>query len=527
MPTGQYALTDAQPLGAFSLADVDADQPTFKSMNEFDAGGRPVVQSSKTTGDLMVASIPGLGPILDSLSDHPHQYLLDKVEQWAKAGPHAVVEGLRDLTAGNYAKGTTQVLKGGVVTAAPMLAPELIVAAGAAPVATAAMLAKGGAGAWLSKQIAEKVGRDNGLTDDQIALLQTIGEIAGGIGGARLPTPTMPGRELVSAAARRVTQAVSPQTVETAVDLVTHPWRTVAGGAIRAGYGAVTRAAGRSAADVAAADAVTSEAASQVAPAASPPPPASHAAPTSAPATASAASAPPRRLPGESTQAYMDRVMTETGLPPTAQWGDYLAHLRQSGSPPAAPPPAASTPSAPTASAPVQSAPAPVQPAPVPAPPAPVSAAPAAPPALVTPQVAQSALIQAATRARIPVTKGELDAMVPHVQAGHAPEEVLDTLVKLREAPAAGATAPTGRPEQVDIEGQIPDSKSRRGVPSATPGLTVADVEGIGLNPNLRIKKLTSALIARVMQNRRARQGLYITDAALKKSTEAMAASER
>lgn len=211
-------------------------------------------------------------------------------------------------------------------------------------------------------------------------------------------------------------------------------------------------------------------------------------------------------------------------VPPT-QTSYRVVQPQPPQAPPAGPPGATATRWAPGAAPPVEPPPAasaPVQSAPAPAP-APASPAPPAPV-----QAAQSALIQAAARARIPVTKAELDVMVPHVIAGNPPEAVLEALVKLRQAPAASvAEAAAPRPEQVDVEGNIPASKSRRGVPSATPGLTVADVEDLGLNPALKIKKLTPEMIANVMRNRARRAGLYRSDAAFKKSTDAMAASER
>jgi hypothetical protein len=178
--------------------------------------------------------------------------------------------------------------------------------------------------------------------------------------------------------------------------------------------------------------------------------------------------------------------------------------------PPAEPPPAPP--------APVQSAPPPVQPAP----------APAAPPAPVTPQAAQGALVMAAARAKIPLTKAELEAMVPHVVAGNTPDDVLAALVKLRQAPVASPAAEgaAARPAQVDVAGNVTPSRSRREM-SATPGLTKSDVQDLGLNPDLPIKKLTPDLITRIMRNRAQRAALYRSDAAYKKSVDAMAASER
>jgi hypothetical protein len=225
--------------------------------------------------------------------------------------------------------------------------------------------------------------------------------------------------------------------------------------------------------------------------------------------------------------------MTPGEAPPVTATptGFTMVRPTPNAAPPSAPPTGPVAAPAPAPAAPVRQTPPPVEPPPAASapvqsapPPAPAPQASPAPTAL-SGAAAQGALVQAAARAKVSLTKAELDAMVPHVVAGHPPDQVVEALVALRQAPAAAApvaepVAP--RPAQVEVEGNIPASKSRRGVPSATPGLTVADVEDLGLNPALKIKKLTPDMMARVMRNRAQRAALYRSDAAFAKSTNAM-----
>lgn len=78
----------------------------------------------------------------------------------------------------------------------------------------------------------------------------------------------------------------------------------------------------------------------------------------------------------------------------------------------------------------------------------------------------------------------------------------------------------TGRTPKVDLSSEVPASKSKRGSMSATPGLTRADVEGIGMNPDLPIKKLTKELAAQIKANRASRASGHRTTAGLNKGFE-------
>lgn len=99
------------------------------------------------------------------------------IEGWGQHGPHAVVEGLKDVGRGNVAKGARQVISGTAITAAPMVAPQLVAGAVAAPVMTAA-----GLGGGLAAQYGvTKAGEAAGLTPDQAGL---AGDLAGMAGGA-------------------------------------------------------------------------------------------------------------------------------------------------------------------------------------------------------------------------------------------------------------------------------------------------------------------------------------------------------
>ncbi len=52
-------------------------------------------------------------------------------------------------------------------------------------------------------------------------------------------------------------------------------------------------------------------------------------------------------------------------------------------------------------------------------------------------------------------------------------------------------------------------TKSKRGIPSGTPGYTVNDLESVGLNPKLNYKALTQDIIDKILENRAARQETY------------------
>lgn len=109
------------------------------------------------------------------------------VSAWGEAGPHRVVEGLRDLWRGNYAKGANSVITGAGVTAAPMLAPEVLPVIAAAPGATALTL---GAGA-VTQAAVPPTARALGATPDQADLAGTVANIGAGTAMAKLGVPAL------------------------------------------------------------------------------------------------------------------------------------------------------------------------------------------------------------------------------------------------------------------------------------------------------------------------------------------------
>lgn len=106
------------------------------------------------------------------------------VSAWSDAGPHRVVEGLKDAAAGNVARGARDVIRGGLVTAAPMLLPAAGAAIVAAPTAALGAAALGtvvGGGAALATDMGAKA---LGASDDQAGLASDVaGLVAGGYGG--------------------------------------------------------------------------------------------------------------------------------------------------------------------------------------------------------------------------------------------------------------------------------------------------------------------------------------------------------
>lgn len=103
--------------------------------------------------------------------------------------------------------------------------------------------------------------------------------------------------------------------------------------------------------------------------------------------------------------------------------------------------------------------------------------------------------------------------------AGRAPEPNLGTgSIDLTGPNVVPDEALLSRTPQVPAA-EVPASKSRRAM-SATPGLTRSDVEGVGLNPDLPIKKLTPELVAQIKANRASRASGHRTNAGLNKGFE-------
>jgi hypothetical protein len=124
---------------------------------------------------------------------------------WGTAGPHTVVEGIRDVGRGNIARGARQVLRGTTVTAAPMLLPEL---AAASPVAMAL-----GLGGGLAAQYGvEKGAKALGASEDQAGLAGDVAGLAGGsvAASARNAVGSRVAPVLREQAEKKVTQFLGP-----------------------------------------------------------------------------------------------------------------------------------------------------------------------------------------------------------------------------------------------------------------------------------------------------------------------------
>jgi hypothetical protein len=189
---GQSPPSAAPPVGA----DVThlMQTPTFHTENQKDANGNAVVDPAALASALGV-NMAGIDP---SAAGHA---LLNVVKGWVDAGPHAVVEGLRDIWHGNYAKGAHGVITGAATTAAPMVAPEVLPAIAAAPGAAAADGGAGYAGSAGASRLASAVG----ATPDQAALAGDVAGLGAGApsrrsvcrrwrGGARTARPSRWGR---------------------------------------------------------------------------------------------------------------------------------------------------------------------------------------------------------------------------------------------------------------------------------------------------------------------------------------------
>jgi hypothetical protein len=320
--------------------------------------------------------MPGIGPILDYFTDHPYQWLHDKVDEWGKAGPHAVVQGLTNLYLGNYAKGAHQVATGAAVTAAPMVAPELLGALAAAPVATGSALATGTAATIIAAPPAKKLAVAAGLTEDQAQLVEDAVGLGAGYVGAK----------------------ATPQNLVTAGKVALSHVPGFRG--LRAA-GTLIDAAGEALASQRAAEATAAE-------------------------RVPSASAPPVATPEESVAERIDRIIAEGRAQGAAQAAAAQA--------PAVPPVTSRPATAQDALAARTIAEARATPVPAPAPVEPPATttvvAPAAVPRPPAPSLrvtgrwgpgeSQGALRQAAEQAGYPISDGELKAVWPSVQAAGA-----------------------------------------------------------------------------------------------------------
>lgn len=108
------------------------------------------------------------------------QIVKDLFHKWVAYGPHAVVQGIKDAMSGEISKGAHQIITGAAVTAAPMVAPGLLAAARAAPLASGIAAAEAIGGGVAGQQLGEWGATKLGATPDQAALAGDVGGIGGG-----------------------------------------------------------------------------------------------------------------------------------------------------------------------------------------------------------------------------------------------------------------------------------------------------------------------------------------------------------
>lgn len=143
--------------------------------------------------------------------------IADYVKLWAQKGPKAVYEGLKDIYAGNYAKGGHEAISGAGLTALPFVAAPAVSAAIANPLGMGLALG----GGYLGMKGAQAGAEALGATEDQAALAGDIGGLASGVVGGRagaavrrlpLRQMTTTGLDAASAALENpVVGAISPR----------------------------------------------------------------------------------------------------------------------------------------------------------------------------------------------------------------------------------------------------------------------------------------------------------------------------
>jgi hypothetical protein len=122
----------------------------------------------------------------DEAGDGPGDLLMHGLAQGSKdagnyyvdQGPHQVVEGIKDVSHGNYAVGGHKIISGGMTTALP-LAPE-------AMVANPWMAARAIAGGYAGGKIAGLGAEAFGANPDQKQFAEDLGNLAGGAAGSAL-----------------------------------------------------------------------------------------------------------------------------------------------------------------------------------------------------------------------------------------------------------------------------------------------------------------------------------------------------
>lgn len=101
------------------------------------------------------------------------------------------------------------------------------------------------------------------------------------------------------------------------------------------------------------------------------------------------------------------------------------------------------------------------------------------------------------------------DGRVPAASKAPVPS---DTRLDELAGKLGGAAGEAPKPARIATQEGIPASKSK-GAMSATPGLTRADLEAVGLNPALNYKDLTPDLIAKIKELRSSRHGTNYANA--------------
>lgn len=149
--------------------------PVFRETNAKDTHGNAIVDSD-------FSRIPDPdGALSQSAETAPVG------RAYAHAGPGAVMQGWRDLKAGNYARGLNEILNGGLMTAAPMLGPAGVEELIARPLATAATA--GGVAA--AQALAAPAAREVGATPDQADLAGTVAGLGVGAAIAKVGVPAL------------------------------------------------------------------------------------------------------------------------------------------------------------------------------------------------------------------------------------------------------------------------------------------------------------------------------------------------
>lgn len=172
MPT--YTVTDPQTQRRVTLKGDSP--PSEAELTEIFSKLAPLRTDVPADVALQLADLPNQKGAPDAILSN----VKAGVSAWSDAGPHRVVEGLKDMRAGNVARGARDVIRGGLVTAAPMVAPMAGAAIVAAPTAAFGAAALGtvvGGGAAL---LTDAGGKAMGLSDDQAGLASDVAGLAAG-----------------------------------------------------------------------------------------------------------------------------------------------------------------------------------------------------------------------------------------------------------------------------------------------------------------------------------------------------------